>query len=118
MKVKTILNEYGFGSAWLNQSVEDQNKFIVLFKRRIKDNFIQHCFTDINASTRCCTYKDIKSIHDIEPYLQRDIHSSLRSAFTNLRLSSHRFIVERGRLMKPKVQYNDRKCTLCNDNDI
>ena len=42
MKVKTILNEYGFGSAWLNQSVEDQNKFIMLFERRIKDNFIQH----------------------------------------------------------------------------
>ena len=28
MNVKTILNEYGFGSAWLNQSVENQNKFI------------------------------------------------------------------------------------------
>ena len=118
MKVKTILNEYGFGSAWLNQSVEDQNKFIVLFERRIKDNFIQHCFADIEASTRCRTYKDIKSIHDIEPYLQRDIHISIRSAFTKLRLSSHRFMVERGRWMNPKVQYIDRKCTLCNDNDI
>ena len=38
MKVKTILNEYGFGSAWLNQSVYDQNKFIVLFERKIKDS--------------------------------------------------------------------------------
>ena len=102
MKVKTILNEYGFGSAWLNQSVEDQNKFIVVFERRIKDNFIQHCFADIETSTRCRTYKDIKSIHDLEPYLQRDIHSSLRSAFTKLRLSR---------------QYIDRKCTLCNEND-
>ena len=118
MKVKTILNEYGFGSAWLNQSVENQNKFIVLFERRTKDNFIQHCFAEIEASTRCRTYKDIKSIHDIEPYLQREIHSSLRSAFTKLRLSSHRFMVERGKWMKPKVQYIDRKCTLCNDNDI
>ena len=27
-------------------------------------------------------------------------------------------MVERGRWMKPKVQYIDRKCTLCNDNDI
>ena len=66
MKVKTILNEYGFGSAWLNQSVADQNKFIVLFERRIKDDFIQHYFAE----------------------------------------------------QKPKVQYIDRKCTLCNDNDI
>ena len=118
MKVKTILNEYGFGSAWLNQSVVDQNKFIVLFERKIKANFIQYCFADIEASTRCRTYKDIKSIHNIEPYLQRDIHSSIKSAFTKLRLSSHRFMVSRGRWMKPKVQYIDIKCTLCNDNDI
>ena len=69
MKVKTILSEYSFGAAWLNQSVKDQNKFIVLFERRIKDHFIQHCFADIEASTRCRTHKDIKSIHDIEPYL-------------------------------------------------
>ena len=27
-------------------------------------------------------------------------------------------MVERGRWMNPKVQYIDRKCTLCNDNDI
>ena len=27
-------------------------------------------------------------------------------------------MVQRGRWMKPKAQYIDRKCTLCNDNDI
>ena len=32
MKVKTILNEYGFGSAWLNQSVEDQNSLLCYLK--------------------------------------------------------------------------------------
>ena len=84
MKLKTILNKYGFGSAWLNQSVEDQNKFIVLFERRINDNYIPYCFADIEASTRCHTYKDIKSIHHIEPYLQRDIYSILRFALKKL----------------------------------
>ena len=103
MRVKTILNEYGFGSARLNQYVEDQNKFTALFERRIKNNCIQHCFADLETSTKCRNYKDIKSIHDLEPYLQRDSHSSLRSVFTKLRLSSHRFMVERGRWMKPKV---------------
>ena len=73
----------------LDQYVEDQNKFIVLYERRIKDNFIQHCFADINPNTRCRTCKDFISIHDIESYLQRHIHSSSRSAFTKLRLSSH-----------------------------
>ena len=32
MKVKTILNEYSFGSAWLNQSVEDQTKLLCYLK--------------------------------------------------------------------------------------
>ena len=27
-------------------------------------------------------------------------------------------MVERARWIKPKVQYIDRKCTLCNDNNI
>ena len=27
-------------------------------------------------------------------------------------------MVERGRWIKPKIQYNDRKCRLCNNNDI
>ena len=27
-------------------------------------------------------------------------------------------MVEKGRWMKPRVQYIDKKCTLCNDNDI
>ena len=32
MKVKTILNEYGFGSAWLNHSVEDQTNLLCYLK--------------------------------------------------------------------------------------
>ena len=40
IKVKTNLNKYGFGSAWLKQSVEDQNNCFVSFERRIKDTFI------------------------------------------------------------------------------
>ena len=55
---------------------------------------------------------------ELLPYLQRYIHISLKSTFTKLRLSSHRVMVESGRWMKPKVQYIDRKCTLCNDNGI
>ena len=35
-----------------------------------------------------------------------------------LRLSSHRFLVERARWLKVKVPYTQRTCTLCNSNDI
>ena len=45
----------------------------------------------------------------------------LRIYFTKLRLStvsSHTFLVERGRWVKPKVQYIERRCTLCNNPDV
>ena len=68
------------------------NKYIGLFERRIKDNFIQHCFADIEASTRCRTYKILRASTTSSPIYKETL------------LSSHRFMVERGRWMKPKVQ--------------
>ena len=35
-----------------------------------------------------------------------------------MRLSSHKFLVERGRWVKPKVPYNERRCTLYNNPDV
>ena len=37
---------------------------------------------------------------------------------TKIRLSSHTFLVERGRWVKPKINYHERLCTLCDENDI
>ena len=31
---------------------------------------------------------------------------------------SHKFLVERGRWVKPKINYHERLCTLCDENDI
>ena len=42
----------------------------------------------------------------------------LRSSYTKFRLNSHKLLVERGRWMKPKLQYEMRKCTLCDSEDI
>ena len=47
-----------------------------------------------------------------------NINTRLRSCLTKLRLSSHKYLVERGRWLKPKLPYIDRKCTLCNIPDI
>ena len=41
-----------------------------------------------------------------------------RVCFCELRLSSHKLLVERARWLKVKVPYTQRTCTLCNnDND-
>ena len=59
-------------------------------------------------------YKEIKSTFGDEIYLEMNINTRLRSRLTKLRLSSHKYLVERGRWLKPKLPYIDRKCTLCN----
>ena len=33
-------------------------------------------------------------------------------------MSSHKFMVERGRWRRPKINYNERLCTLCTEHDI
>ena len=69
-----------------------------------------------------CTYRyiitSITKEFIIESYLQRDIHSSLRLHLQSYYSHRFKFMSERVRWMKPKIQYIDRKCTLCNDNDI
>ena len=42
----------------------------------------------------------------------------LRTSYTKFRLGSHKLLVERGPWMKPKLQYEMRKCTICNNEDI
>ena len=43
---------------------------------------------------------------------------NLRTSYTKFRLSSHKLLVERGRWMKHKLQYEMRKCTLCDSENI
>ena len=53
-----------------------------------------------------------------ESYLSVWMDKKLRTSYTKFRLSSHKLLVERGRWMKPKLQYQMRKCTLCDSEDI
>ena len=63
-------------------------------------------------------YKEIKQSYKMESYLKCNIRSRLWIYFARFRLSSHRFLIERGRWMKPKIELPNRICTLCNDKDI
>ena len=63
-------------------------------------------------------YMSVNHRLSIMLYLKCNIRSSLRIYFARFRLSSHRFLKERGRWMKPKIELPNRICTLCNDKDI
>ena len=116
--IEKILCTNGFPYVWENQGVVNEKQFLCLFELHSKDIFIQECLSDISLSPGCRMYKEIKPTFGDEIYLEMNINTRLRSCLTKLRLSSHNYLVERGRWLKPKLPYIDRKCTLCNIPDI
>ena len=69
-------------------------RFITLFGQRCAATYAQSCHEQIQQSSRCRLYKELKENHDIEPYLRRNISCTLRITFTKMRLSSHKLLVE------------------------
>ena len=95
-KVRNLLFTYGFGYAWFAQDVGDIGMFISQFKQPLTDCMTQRRHTDITASSRCDTYKEFKSLLDVEKYLFIDIPFSLRKAFARFLCSSHKLNIELG----------------------
>ena len=116
--VKNILCLNGFGHVWINQGVDHQKQFLNAFETRCQDIYSQQYLSEMRDSSRCRMYEEIKLSFSASYYVKFNIHKNLRICFTKLRLSSHKLLVERGRWIKPKVSYNERKCTLCNYSDI
>ena len=116
--VKNILCINGFGHVWINQGVDNQKQFLNAFEIRCRDIYSQQCLSEIRDSSRCRMYEEIKPSFSASYYVKFNIHKNLRICFTKLRLSSHKLLVERGRWIKPKVAYNERRCTLCNYSGI
>ena len=50
-------------------------------------------------------------------FLRQQYNCHLRQGLSKIRLISHKFFVEKGRWSKPKVEYIDRLCTLCDEQD-
>ena len=100
------------------QLVHDERKFIKHFEQRCRDMYIQDGFNDIQSSSHCRMYKEIKQVHKPKAYLTVKIDKKVCTSFTKFRLSSHNLLVERGRWMISKLDYKLMKCTLYNSDDI
>ena len=89
-----VLFTYGFWYNGIAQDVGDIGMFISQFKQRLTDCMTQRWHADISESFLCDTYKNFKSLLNVETYLCIDILFSLRKVFarffalaTNLILS-------------------------------
>ena len=68
------------------QFVHDERKFIKYFEQRCRDMYIQDCFNDIQSSSRCRMYKEIKQVHKPEVYLT--VNNTLTTKFVPHLLNS------------------------------
>ena len=92
--VKLLLESLGFNKLWLNQGVRNINRFMLIFRKRLTDTFIQNWNERIHTSTRAkfyslfCdfSYKAYLEVLKIEKY-----------QMARIRLSSHRLMIETGR---------------------
>ena len=93
---------------------------LILLRTDVKTSVhpTQQCPSEIRDSNRCRMYREIKLSLLAPSYIELSICKHLRVYYIKLRLSSHKLLVERGRWIKSKVPYNERRCTLCNNPDI
>ena len=81
-----------------------QNKFITTWSTHLQN-------TELNPRLR--TYRTIKHVFAMEPYLYLVKKTRYRQAIAEFRCSSHTLEIERGRHTNPKTPVADRKCSCC-----
>ena len=74
------LYKYGFGYVWEANTVGDINRFVDVFKQRLKDCCLQAWHSDIICeSPKSIHYSKFKEILEIEIYLSIDLPFTLES---------------------------------------
>ena len=81
-KLKKILDEGGFSDVWLNQGQIHINSFAKSFKQRQIDIFWQNWHSKIVEKERFSTYRQFKTNHQQEDYLNLINISKFRRIFT------------------------------------
>ena len=109
--VRDLLLKCGMGTYWIAQDVGSHKLFLSMFKRRVKDIYLQDWWAKILETSTGRLYQHIKEGFRYEPYLDL-LSKATRIATTRIRLSSHNFNIERGRWAR--LNRGDRRCTLCN----
>ena len=112
-KIRDLLNMTGFGNVWLDQYVQDEREFVYIFRQRVTDMYLQEWSANISLTSKNRIFPNIKTRFCFEPYLDMN-NSCLRVAVSRIRLSSHMFLIERGRWGKKRIDIEMRKCTVCN----
>lgn len=83
--------------------------------QKLKDQFLQKWYSDINNSSKGITYRIFKTMFVCEKYLNT-LSRKFRNILVKFRTSNHRLPIEVGRWNN--LQRHERICNLCNNNQI
>ena len=114
MNVKEELYRIGLGYIWENPDF--YGKPFDLVKSRLLDIFRQECFNKISTSPKGHLYQYIPDSFCLQFYIKKVTNTKFQKEITKIRTSSHTLNIEKGRYRN--IERNDRKCTLCDRNDI
>ena len=95
-QVRDLFYSCGFGYVWAIQRVYGCKEFLRLFSLRLHDMYLQEWNTSVSNTTDNRLFKQIKHVFGYESYLNIN-NKSVRIALSRVRLSSHLFMIERGR---------------------
>ena len=88
-----MLFSYGYGCAWLTQSVGDETQFLNSFRLRIGDNFRLEWYAYISENMKLETYKTFES----EINLTTIDSFFMRRELSKFKISNHNLMIEEGR---------------------
>lgn len=116
LSVRNILFMFGFGDVWITQNVGNCNAFIIEFKKRSKCIDAQNWHGQVLDLPSMRFYSTIKNDLKLEWYLDIGLSRERVNLIARFRGCLLRIGVNEGRWQG--VQYENRKCKLCNSNEI
>jgi hypothetical protein len=104
------LYRYGFGHVWENQGVSNVSHFLLVFKQRLVDCYLQDWNSNIMSKDRYVFYSTFKQCHQIPEYVLKLKNPALRKSLTRIRLGVSALTIHRFRYAKIQVSLD---CPFC-----
>ena len=95
--VKDILFKYGVGFVRLSQEIGNADLFLQQFMQRLKDSALQQWNIDITQNSKLSSYREYKTMLNVEKYITDLKQWKLRNALARFRTSCHDLNIEVGR---------------------
>ena len=117
LHVHSTLDTLGYSGLWLNQNLFEMTSecFKNMVKTRLKDQYVQSFFSEINDNELYYNYRLFKDNFLFERYLT-DLPEKYAKTFMKFRTLNHKLPIQKGRA--EGIPRPERICTKCALNDL